>query len=45
MGDTMSQDTCAWGLMPICDYLAVVEESFTRDYQPRFGALSISIAT
>ncbi len=31
----------AWGLMPVPDYAATLEETFERDYAPLFGALGI----
>ncbi len=45
MGDAMSPETRAWGLMPICEYLNTVKETFVRDYQPRFSALNITLPT
>lgn len=33
----------AWGLMPLAEYVAAVEETFTRDYAPRFQALGIAL--
>lgn len=31
----------AWGLMPVPDYAATLDETFERDYMPLFGALGI----
>jgi hypothetical protein len=33
----------AWGLMPLAEYAAAVEETFQRDYAPRFAELSIDL--
>ncbi|HEX4338819.1 MAG TPA: ferritin-like domain-containing protein [Polyangiaceae bacterium] len=32
-----------WGLMPLDEYRDAVEETFTRDYVPRFAALDIDV--
>ena len=34
----------AWGLMPSTHYAGILERTITRDYVPRFGALSIDAA-
>jgi hypothetical protein len=33
----------AWGLMPLAEYAEAVEETFERDYRPRFAALSVDL--
>lgn len=43
MADSMSPAARAWGVMPLCDYVAAVEETLTRDYGPRFAALGIAL--
>jgi hypothetical protein len=35
----------AWGMMPGSEYLAAVEETFARDYEPRFRALGIELSS
>jgi hypothetical protein len=35
----------AWGLMPLGEYAAAVEETFERDYAPRFAGLGIDVRT
>jgi hypothetical protein len=38
------EDTArAWGLMPIGDYAAAVQETFERDYTPRFAGLGFVV--
>jgi hypothetical protein len=33
----------AWGLMPLSDYAEAVDETYERDYRPRFASLSIEL--
>lgn len=39
----MSKDAQAWGVMPLVDYVEAVDETFARDYTPRFRALGVQI--
>lgn len=41
---SMSAEDRAWGLMPPARYGEILERTITRDYIPRFGALSIDAA-
>jgi hypothetical protein len=38
-----SETDRAWGLMPLSEYAAAVEETFARDYVPRFASLNVPI--
>jgi hypothetical protein len=40
---TTSDATRAWGLMPVAEYIRVVDETFARDYTPRFAELAIAL--
>jgi hypothetical protein len=40
---SFSDATRAWGLMPVSEYIESVEETFRRDYVPRFAALGVSM--
>jgi len=42
MGSELSPATRAWGVMPLHEYVAAVDETFARDYAPRFTALGIA---
>jgi hypothetical protein len=33
----------SWGLMPVAEYAEAVEETFARDYLPRFAALAVDV--
>jgi hypothetical protein len=35
----------AWGLIPVLEYVSVVEETLERDYRPRFAELGISLSS
>lgn len=39
----VADDERAWGLMPRGEYAEAVEDTFARDYQPRFASLGIAI--
>jgi hypothetical protein len=41
--NTHSAAARAWGVMPLAEYVAAVEETFTRDYAPRFRELGIEM--
>lgn len=38
---SLSPATRAWGVMPVSEYLEAVDETFRRDYAPRFRALEL----
>ncbi|MFT3922446.1 MAG: hypothetical protein QM778_07930 [Myxococcales bacterium] len=38
-----SANAQAWGVMPLSDYVASVEETFQRDYTTRFRELGIAV--
>jgi hypothetical protein len=40
---SMSADERAWGLMPLGEYAAAVDETWARDYAPRFAALGVPL--
>jgi hypothetical protein len=42
LGQELPASTRAWGVMPVSEYLEAVEETFRRDYAPRFAALDIA---
>jgi hypothetical protein len=42
MGQQLPDSTRAWGVMPVSEYLQAVDETFRRDYAPRFKALDIA---
>jgi hypothetical protein len=33
----------AWGLIPVGEYARAVEETFDRDYVPRFAGLGVRV--
>ncbi|HEX6241700.1 MAG TPA: ferritin-like domain-containing protein [Polyangiales bacterium] len=37
-----SADARAWGVMPVSEYIAAVDEAFARDYAPRFAELGVA---
>lgn len=41
MAAAMNPVARAWGVMPVSDYVAAVEETLSRDYVPRFAALGV----
>lgn len=43
LGAEMPAGTRRWGVMPIADYLRAVDETFERDYEPRFAALDVAM--
>ena len=40
--EQLAPSTRAWGVMPVSEYLEAVEETFRRDYAPRFKALGLA---
>jgi len=43
MAESMSVAARAWGVMPLSEYVAAVDETFERDYLPRFRSLGIAM--
>jgi hypothetical protein len=41
--DDFHETDRAWGLMPLSEYAAAVEETFARDYTPLFNNLGVSV--
>lgn len=40
---TFSDAARSWGIMPVAEYLAAVDEAFARDYAPRFATLGVQL--
>lgn len=45
VGRNLSAAARAWGVMPANEYVSAVEDTFARDYLPRFAALGIEVPT
>jgi hypothetical protein len=43
LGKNLPATTRAWGVMPVSEYLEAVDETFSRDYAPRFQALGVAM--
>jgi hypothetical protein len=45
VGGGFSESDRVWGLIPRSEYVEAYEETLSRDYQPRFEALGVTIAS
>jgi hypothetical protein len=43
LGKSLPAAARAWGVMPVNEYVEAVEETFARDYAPRFAALAVQL--